>query len=99
VGDEVFMSIAVYVSRAMFSSYSRVSMEAKRRTLDEIAARQRTADIRRHEEGQRQQQTRLIHDQRQFSSRELRKQWRYTMWRFGAEIPIATCKNGGLSLC
>src|ERR1700704_6656371 len=39
-GDEVIMSIAGHVSRAMLSRYSHVRMEAKRRALDEIAARQ-----------------------------------------------------------
>src|ERR1017187_10573406 len=39
-GDEVIMSIAGHVSRAMLSRYSHVRMEAKRRVLDEIAARQ-----------------------------------------------------------
>ncbi len=34
------MSIACDVSRAMLSRYSHVRMEAKRRALDEIAARQ-----------------------------------------------------------
>ena len=38
-GDEVNMSIAGHVSRAMLSRYSHVRMEAKRRALDEIAAR------------------------------------------------------------
>ena len=46
-GDEVIMSIAGHVSRAMLSHYSHVRMEAKRRALDEIAARQRTADAKR----------------------------------------------------
>jgi hypothetical protein len=31
-------------------------MEAKRRALDEIAARQRAADEKRHEKGERQEQ-------------------------------------------
>jgi hypothetical protein len=35
-------------------------MEAKRRALDEIAARQRTADERRKEEGERQQQAATV---------------------------------------
>jgi len=35
---------AGHVSRAMLSRYSHVRMEAKRRTLDEIAARQCAAD-------------------------------------------------------
>jgi hypothetical protein len=34
-------------SRAMLSRYSHVRMEAKRRALDEIAARQRAADEKR----------------------------------------------------
>ena len=38
-GDEVIMTIAGHVSRAMLSHYSHVRMEAKRRALDEIAAR------------------------------------------------------------
>ncbi len=41
------MSIAGHVSRAMLSRYSHVRMEAKRRALDEIAARQRAADEKR----------------------------------------------------
>jgi hypothetical protein len=40
-GDEVIMSIAGHVSRAMLSRYSHVRMEAKRGALDEIAGRQR----------------------------------------------------------
>ena len=43
-GDEVIMSIAGHVSRATLSRYSHGRMEAKRRALDEIAARQRAAD-------------------------------------------------------
>jgi hypothetical protein len=46
-GDEVIMSIAGHVSRAVLSRYSHVRMEAKRRALDEIAARQRAADDKR----------------------------------------------------
>ena len=48
-GDEVILSIAGHVSRAMNSRYSHVRMEAKRRALDEIAARQRAADEKREE--------------------------------------------------
>lgn len=48
-GDEVIMSIAGHVSRAMLSRYSHVRMEAKRRALDEIAARQRAADEKRND--------------------------------------------------
>jgi integrase len=55
-GDEVIMSIAGHVSRAMLSRYSHVRMEAKRRALDEIAARQRAADDRRQNQAQQQQQ-------------------------------------------
>jgi hypothetical protein len=46
-GDEVIMSIAGHVSRAMLSRYSHVRMEAKRRALDEIANRQCAADDKR----------------------------------------------------
>ena len=51
------MSIAGHVSRAMLSRYSHVRMEAKRRALDEIAARQRAADEKRMEEAEQQQGT------------------------------------------
>jgi len=40
----------------MLSRYSHVRMEAKRRALDEIAARQKAADEKRKEEAQRKQQ-------------------------------------------
>jgi hypothetical protein len=50
------MSIAGHVSRAMLSRYSHVRMEAKRRALDEIATRQRTADEKRKQEIERRQQ-------------------------------------------
>src|ERR1019366_9043694 len=53
-GDEVIMSIAGHVSRAMLSQYSHVRMEAKRRALDDIAARQNAADEKRKEAGERQ---------------------------------------------
>jgi integrase len=49
-GDEVIMSIAGHVSRAMLSRYSHVRMEAKRRALDEIGARQKAADENRKKE-------------------------------------------------
>ena len=55
-GDEVIMSIAGHVSRAMLSRYSHVRMEAKRRALDEIAARQRAADQKRREEAEQREQ-------------------------------------------
>ena len=51
-GDEVIMSIAGHVSRAMLSRYSHVRTEAKRRALDEIAARQRAADGKLRDEPQ-----------------------------------------------
>ena len=44
---KVVMNIAGHVSRAMLSRYSHVRMEAKRRALDEIAARQCAADEKR----------------------------------------------------
>jgi hypothetical protein len=52
-GGEVIVSIAGQVSRAMLSRYSHVRMEAKRRALDEIAARQNAADEKRQEDAQR----------------------------------------------
>src|SRR6476661_7606329 len=55
-GDEVIMSIAGHVSRAMLSRYSHVRMEAKRRALDEIAARQRAADDKRSAKADRREQ-------------------------------------------
>jgi integrase len=51
-GDEVIMSIAGHVSRAMLSRYSHVRMEAKRRALDEIALRQRVADEKRSQQAE-----------------------------------------------
>jgi integrase len=54
-GDEVIMSIAGHVSRAMLSRYSHVRTEAKRRALDEIAARQRAADEERRDLAERGQ--------------------------------------------
>jgi len=59
-GDEVIMSIAGHVSRAMLSRYSHVRMEAKRRALDEIAARQRAADEKRQLELERLQQAAVV---------------------------------------
>ena len=53
-GDEVIMSIAGHVSRAMLSRYSHVRMEAKWRAQDEIAARQRAADKKRKKEAEQQ---------------------------------------------
>ena len=50
------MSIAGHVSRAMLSRYSHVRMEAKRRALDEIGERQRTADEKRKVEAERREQ-------------------------------------------
>ena len=52
-GREVIMSIAGHISRAILSRYSYVRMEAKRRALDEIAARQRAADEKRNPEVER----------------------------------------------
>jgi hypothetical protein len=53
-GDEVIMCIAGHVSRAMLSRYSHVRMEAKRPALDEIAARQNTADEKRKADAEQQ---------------------------------------------
>ena len=55
-GDEVIMSIAGHVARAMLSRYSHVRTEAKRRALDEIAARQRAADAQRQRDAERREQ-------------------------------------------
>ena len=55
-GEEAIMSIAGHVSRAMLSRYSHVRMEAKRRALEEIAARQCAADEKRKGEAERQQE-------------------------------------------
>ena len=49
------LSHAPHVSRATLSRYSHVRMEAKRRALDEIAARQGAADEKRQKEAERQQ--------------------------------------------
>lgn len=54
------MSIAGHVSRAMLSRYSHVRMEAKRRALDEIAARQNVADEKRKLEIERQRQAEMV---------------------------------------
>jgi hypothetical protein len=54
-GDEVIMSIAGHVSRALLSRYSHIRMEAKWRVLGEIAARQRAADEKRQAETQRRE--------------------------------------------
>ena len=59
-GDEVIMSIAGHVSRAMLSRYSHVRMEAKRRALDEIAALQRASDEKRQQELERLLQTAIV---------------------------------------
>jgi hypothetical protein len=44
----------------MLSRYSHVRMEAKRRALDEIAARQCAADEKRKQEIERQRQTQMV---------------------------------------
>jgi hypothetical protein len=59
-GDEVIMSIAGHVSRAMLSRYSHVRMEEKRRALDEISSRERAAGEKRKAEAERLQQAALI---------------------------------------
>jgi hypothetical protein len=59
-GDEVIMSIAGHVSRAMLSRYPHVRIEAKRRALDEIAARQYAADEKRKKETEERQQAAVV---------------------------------------
>jgi hypothetical protein len=56
-GDEAIMSIAGHVSLAMLSRYSHVRMDAKRRALDEIAARRCAADEKRKKEAEQRQVT------------------------------------------
>jgi hypothetical protein len=50
-------SMAGHVSRAMLSCYSHVWMDAKQRTLDDIATRQCAADENRQQEIERQRLT------------------------------------------
>lgn len=64
-GDEVIMSIAGHVPRAMPFRYSHVRMEAKPRALDEIAARLRAANEKR--KGKPNGRSRLL--------RPLRQRW------------------------
>jgi hypothetical protein len=59
-GDEAIIGIAGHVSRAMLSRYSHVRMEAKRRALDEIAARVRAADEKRREETEQREQAAVV---------------------------------------
>jgi hypothetical protein len=51
-GLQIIMSIAGHVTRVLRARYSHVRMEAKRRALDEIAARQRAADAKCSEEAE-----------------------------------------------
>jgi regulator of PEP synthase PpsR (kinase-PPPase family) len=60
LGDEVIMSIAGHVSRAMLSRYSHVRMEAKRHALDEIGERQRAADEKRKGDAERREQVAAV---------------------------------------
>jgi hypothetical protein len=62
-GDEVIVSIAGHVCRAMLSRYSHVRMEAKRRALDEIAARQRAAQEKRKQGAAERQQVEAMPSQ------------------------------------
>jgi integrase len=81
-GDEVIMSIAGHVSRAMLSRYSHVRMEAKRCVLDEIATRQRAADEKRKAEVERQKQV-LV------ASQPILVQWSPS-GKNGIAAPVAT---------
>ena len=56
----MIMSIAGHALRAMLSRYSHARMEAKRRALDEIAARQCAADEKRREDAERQQRAAVV---------------------------------------
>jgi hypothetical protein len=53
--DEVIVNITGHVSRALLSRYSHVRMEAKRRALEEIAARQRAAEEKQSDRVERAQ--------------------------------------------
>jgi len=66
------MSIAGHVSRAMLSRYSHVRMEAKRRALDEIAARERAADAKRVEEAERRRRAKQEQTNSSFTKSTLR---------------------------
>lgn len=68
-GDEVIMSIAGNISRALLSRYSHVRMEAKRRALDEIAGRQRAADEKWKMESERREQVGWCPNRWWFSNR------------------------------
>jgi hypothetical protein len=57
------MSIAGHVSRAMLSRCSHVRMEAKRRALNEIAARQCAADEKRRKDAEGREQAELVSEQ------------------------------------
>ena len=61
--DEVIIRITGHVSRAMLSRYSHVRMEAKRRALDEIAARQCAADEKRKAEAEQSQRAAAVSPQ------------------------------------
>ena len=65
-GDDVLMSIAGHVSRAMLSRYSHVRMEAKRRALDGIAERQNAADEKRKADTEKQEQAAVAYESAMF---------------------------------
>jgi hypothetical protein len=58
--DKVIVSIAGHISRARLSRHSHVRREAKQRVLDEIAARQCAADVKRKEEAERREQAEVV---------------------------------------
>jgi len=60
-GDEVIIEHRRHVSLAMLSRYSHVRMDAKRRALDEIAARRCAADEKRKKEAEQRQVTAEAH--------------------------------------
>src|SRR5260370_8279057 len=74
-GEEVIMSIAGHVSRAMLSRYSHVRMEAKRRALDDIAARQSAADEKRKAEAKRREAVGVSQDAADRSVIPRRETW------------------------
>src|ERR1039458_7963915 len=59
-GDEVIMSIAGRVSRAMLSPDAHVGMKTRGGALEEIPARKPAADAKRQKEAERQQQAAVV---------------------------------------
>jgi Phage integrase family len=100
-GDEVIMSIAGHVSRAMLSRYSHVRMEAKRRALDEIATRQNAADEKRRQEAELREQIGAVFNRRCLSDRTGGSMSTGPVWRVTIPIlrPWATIRERCIPGC